>query len=281
MEGSVRIRVNLKSFSYPYSNPILKDIFLEVKGGEFLVILGASGVGKTTLLKLIDGLFKKYEGEIFLDGIEIRKLRPKEIYRKMGLLFQNPEEQLFATTVFEDVAFGPRNMNFSEEEVKTRVGEALSLVEMSDYQECPISHLSYGQKKRVCLAGLLAMGHEILLLDEPTQGLDPLLEKNFLNLLLKLKKEKALTLIMATHQVDLVPYIADKVAILHNKTMAKIGTPHEIFNDPEELEKYSLRLPSIGELFFEVWKKFSDGSPLPLTVEEGKTFLKKKFHSLS
>ncbi|MCS7199570.1 MAG: energy-coupling factor ABC transporter ATP-binding protein [Thermodesulfobacteriaceae bacterium] len=281
MEGSVRIRVNLKSFSYPYSNPILKDIFLEVKGGEFLVILGASGVGKTTLLKLIDGLFKKYEGEIFLDGIEIRKLRPKEIYRKMGLLFQNPEEQLFATTVFEDVAFGPRNMNFSEEEVKTRVGEALSLVEMSDYQECPISHLSYGQKKRVCLAGLLAMGHEILLLDEPTQGLDPLLEKNFLNLLLKLKKEKALTLIMATHQVDLVPYIADKVAILHNKTMAKIGTPHEIFNDPEELEKYSLRLPSIGELFFEVWKKFSDGSPLPLTVEEGKTFLKKKFHPLS
>lgn len=281
MEGSVRIKVNLKSFSYPYSNPILKDIFLEVRKGEFLVILGASGVGKTTLLKLINGLFKKYEGEIFLDGIEIRKLKPKEIYRKMGLLFQNPEEQLFALTVFEDVAFGPRNMNFSEEEVKIRVGEALSLVEMSDYQECPISHLSYGQKKRVCLAGLLAMGHEILLLDEPTQGLDPLLEKNFLNLLLKLKKEKALTLIMATHQVDLVPFIADKVAILHNKTIAKIGTPHEIFNDPEELEKYSLRLPSIGELFFEVWKKFSDGSPLPLTVEEGKTFLKKKFHLLS
>ncbi len=281
METSVRIKINLKNFSYSLEGkPVLKNISFEVKKGEFCVILGASGVGKTTLLKIIDGLFKRYEGEVYLDGVEIRKLKPKEIYRKMGLLFQNPDEQLFATTVFEDVAFGPRNMNFSEEEVKKRVEKALSLVEMLDYKDFLISHLSYGQKKRVCLAGLLAMGHEILLLDEPTQGLDPVLEKNFLNLLLKLKKEKTLTLIMATHQVDIVPYIADKVLILHNKTLTKIGTPQEVFSDPKELENYSLKLPSIGELFFEFVKHKSDKNKLPLTVEEGKSFLKNNFRPI-
>lgn len=281
MENPVRIKVNLKKFFYTSDKePILKNISFEVRKGELWIILGASGIGKTTLLKIIDGLLKKYEGEVFLDGEEIRKLKPKKIYKKMGLLFQNPDEQLFATTVFEDIAFGPRNMNFSEEEVKKRVKEALKLVEMQEYEESLISHLSYGQKKRVCLAGLLAMGHEILLLDEPTQGLDPVLEKNFLELLLKLKIEKNLTIIMATHQVDIVPYIADKVLILHNKTVAKIGTPSEVFNDPEELKNYSLRLPPVGELFFEFWEKLKGKEKLPLTVKEGKSFLKKNFRPL-
>jgi ABC-type cobalt transport system, ATPase component len=150
--------VKIRRFSYYGDAPLLQDVEFEVKAGECLVILGASGAGKTTLLKVIDGLLKDYEGEVFLDGQDIRKLKPKEIYSKMGLLFQNPDEQLFAPTVFEDVAFGPRNMGFDEEEVRRRVLQALDLVELSGFEGRSISQLSFGQKKRVALAGLLAMG---------------------------------------------------------------------------------------------------------------------------
>ncbi|NAZ30463.1 MAG: ATP-binding cassette domain-containing protein [Caldimicrobium sp.] len=270
----LRLVVKLRSFSYSGDALLLQDVEFEVKAGECLVILGASGAGKTTLLKLIDGLLKDYEGEVLLDGQDIRKLKPKEIYSKMGLLFQNPDEQLFAPTVFEDVAFGPRNMGFDEEEVIRRVLQALDLVELSGFEGRSISQLSFGQKKRVALAGLLAMGHEVLLLDEPTLGLDPIRERRFLKLLKRLQEERSITLVIATHQVDIVPEIADRVLILSEGKVFFLGPPEEIFGTPQPLEKVYLRLPLVSETFLPLWER--DGlKKLPLTVEEGREILKR------
>jgi cobalt/nickel transport system ATP-binding protein len=198
----------------------------------------------------------------------------------MGLLFQNPDEQLFAPTVFEDVAFGPRNMGFNEEEVRRRVLQALDLVELSGFEGRSISQLSFGQKKRVALAGLLAMGHEVLLLDEPTLGLDPIRERRFLKLLKRLQEERSITLVIATHQVDIVPEIADRVLILSEGKVFFLGPPEEIFGKPQPLEKVYLRPPLVGETFFPLWER--DGlKKLPLTVEEGREILKRLFSNNS
>ncbi|MGZ3607979.1 MAG: energy-coupling factor ABC transporter ATP-binding protein, partial [Syntrophales bacterium] len=193
------------TYTYPDGTEAISGINLSVAEAEFTGILGYNGSGKTTLLKIMDGLLKDFQGSVFLDGVDIRGLAPREIYRKMGIVFQNPNDQLFAPTVFEDVAFGPMNMGFTEQEVIERVTDALRSVEMDDYAKKSIHHLSFGQKKRICIAGLLSMGHEILLLDEPTAGLDPFGEYQMMNLLTRLNKEKDVTIVMATHSVDLVP----------------------------------------------------------------------------
>nr|MDA8423380.1 ABC transporter ATP-binding protein [Nitrospiraceae bacterium] len=173
MENVVRLSVTVDLFLYPDETRALSDVSLEIRKGEFAGILGANGSGKTTLLKLMDGLMKEYQGLVLLDGKDLRTLAPRDIYKKVGLIFQNPDDQLFAPVVFEDVAFGPLNMGLGQDEVARRVNAALTAVEMDGYAKKSIHHLSFGQKKRICIAGLLAMGHEILLLDESTAGLDP------------------------------------------------------------------------------------------------------------
>lgn len=268
MDPSLRLRIDIRHFSFSESNFSLRDIKFEVKRGEGIALLGPSGAGKSTLLRLLDGLYKNFEGEILLDGKEIRHLSPKEIYSKMGLLFQNPEEQLFAEVVFEDVAFGPRNMGWSKEEVTKAVERALQLVELEGYEGRLIRNLSFGEKKRVALAGLLAMGQEILLLDEPTLGLDPLLEKKFVELLQKLKRQ-GVTLIVATHNVDLVPYFAEKVLIIFGGRLVSLGSPREVFQGLD-LSPYHLRPPLVTLLF----KELNGHIPhLPLTLEEARTYL--------
>ncbi len=221
MEHIVRLVVKVDSYKYPDGTHALSNIHFEVKKGEFIGILVANGSGKTTLLKTMDGLMKDFKGSILLDGVDIKKISPKEIYRKIGLIFQNPDDQLFASTVFEDVAFGPINMGFGENEVVHRVNNALSSVEMEASAEKSIHNLSFGQKKRICIAGLLAMGHEILLLDEPTGGLDPMGEYKMMNLLTKLNKENGVTIVMATHSVDLVPLFLHKLYILSKGTIIR------------------------------------------------------------
>ena len=153
-----RLSVRIDSFTYPDRTVALADIVLDIYRGEFVGLLGSNGSGKTTLLKIMDGLLKDFSGKALLDGQELKRLSPKEIYRKMGLVFQNPDDQLFAPTVFEDVAFGPINMGFPEKEITERTIQALKEVEMEGYEKKSIPHLSFGQKKRICIAGLLAMG---------------------------------------------------------------------------------------------------------------------------
>ncbi len=266
-----RLLVNIRSFKYPDGTAALSDISLEIKRGEFIGILGSNGSGKTTLLKVMDGLMKDFEGSILLDSDNIKKLSPKEIYKKVGLVFQNPEDQLFAATVFEDVIFGPINMGFPENDVISRAEDALKSVEMDGYAKKSIHNLSFGQKKRACIAGLLAMGHEILLLDEPTAGLDPMGEYKMMNLLTRLNKEKGVTVVMATHSVDLVPLFLDRLYILSNGRIVRGGTPEEVFTAPQDMLHVKLRLPQIAEMIYRL--KHEDNIPfekIPLTIGEAR-----------
>ncbi|MCL4490387.1 MAG: ATP-binding cassette domain-containing protein [Nitrospirae bacterium] len=271
MEHLVRLAVKVDSFKYPDGTHALSDIHLEIKRGEFIGILGSNGSGKTTLLKIMDGLIKDFKGCVQLDGKDIRKLSPKEIYKKVGLVFQNPDDQLFAPTVYEDVAFGPINMGFAEKEVARRIKDALKDVEMDGSAKKSIHNLSYGQKKRVCIAGLLAMGHEILLLDEPTAGLDPMGEYKMMHLLTRLNKERGVTIAMATHSVDMVPLFLHKLYILSKGSIMRSGTPEDVFTAPEEMTQVKLRLPQIAELIYKL--KHEDNIPfgkVPLTVGEAR-----------
>jgi cobalt/nickel transport system ATP-binding protein len=271
MEDTVRLSVRGASFKYPDGTAALSDIILEVKKGEFIGILGSNGSGKTTLLKVMDGILKGFEGMVCLDGIDIRKLTPKVIYKKIGLIFQNPDDQLFATTLFEDVAFGPINMGLGINEVETRVLTALQEVELQGLGKKSIHTLSFGQRKRACIAGLLAMGHEILLLDEPTAGLDPMGEYKMMNLLTRLNKERGVTIVMATHSVDLVPLFLHKLYILSKGRIVRGGLPEDIFTGPNEMENVKLRLPQIAELIYRL--KHEDKLPfkkIPLTIGEAR-----------
>ncbi len=272
-----RFSIHIDSFNYPDGTAAISDIRFDVMEGEFLGILGSNGSGKTTLLKLMDGLLKDFAGTVHLDGKEVRKLSPKEIYTKVGLVFQNPDEQLFAPTVFEDVAFGPLNMGFSEEDVKIRIYSALRDVEMDGFEKKSIHNLSFGQKKRVCIAGLLAMGHEILLLDEPTAGLDPMGEYRMMDLLMKLNRENGVTIIMATHSVDLVPLFLHRLFILSRGRIVRGGSPEEVFTAPEEMTSIKLRLPQIAELIYRL--KHEDNmhfEKMPLTIGDARREILRK-----
>jgi len=271
MENIIRLSVTIDTFTYTDGTQALSGIELEVRKGEFVGILGSNGSGKTTLLKVMDGLMKEYKGRVLLDGADVRKLSPKQIYHKVGLVFQSPDEQLFAPTVFEDVAFGPLNMGFGKDEIARRVNSALNAVEMDGLARKSIHHLSFGQKKRICIAGLLAMGHEILLLDEPTAGLDPMGEYKMMNLLTKLNREQGVTIVMATHSVDLVPLFLDRLYILSKGRIVRGGPPVEVFTAPDDMMQVKLRLPRIAELIYRL--KHEDGMPfdkIPLTIGEAR-----------
>ena len=266
-----RLSIDVESFKYPDGTVALSGIRCDVKKGEFCGILGSNGSGKTTLLKIVDGLIRDYTGSVLLDGADVRNLHPRDIYRKVGLVFQNPDDQLFAQTVFEDVAFGPRNMGFTEEEVERRVTAALASVEMAELSGKSIHNISFGQKKRVCIAGLLAMGHEILLLDEPTAGLDPMGEYRMMELLMRLNREEGVTIVMATHSVDLVPLFLHRLHILSRGRIVRGGVPEEVFTAPAEMADVKLRLPHIAELIYRL--KHEDGLPfgkVPLTIGEAR-----------
>ncbi len=275
-----RLSVQINSFKYPDGTQALSDIAVDVSHGEFIGILGSNGSGKTTLLKIMDGLMKDFEGSAYLDRADIKKLSPKEIYKKVGLIFQNPDDQLFAATVFEDVAFGPINMGFREDEVINRINAALKDVGMEEYAKKSIHNLSFGQKKRICIAGLLAMGHEILLLDEPTAGLDPMGEYKMMTLLTKLNKEKGVTIVMATHSVDLVPLFLDRLYILSKGCIVRKGIPEEVFTAPDEMASVKLRLPQIAELIYKL--RHEDHVPfgkIPLTIGEARREILKTLRS--
>jgi cobalt/nickel transport system ATP-binding protein len=271
MEDDIRYSVAIDSFVYDDDTRALTSIDLRVDAGEFIGILGSNGSGKTTLLKAMDGLIKNYKGLILLDGKDIKKMSPKQIYKKVGLVFQNPDDQLFAANVYEDVAFGPRNMGFGEADVRLRVENALDNVDMGGAAEKSINNLSYGQKKRVCIAGLLAMGHGTLLLDEPTAGLDPMGEYKMMQLLKKLNQENKVTIVMATHSVDMVPLFLDRLFILSAGKLVRGGTPQEVFTAPEDMADVKLRLPHIAEMIHKL--RFEDNLPFsrtPLTIGEAR-----------
>ncbi len=262
-------------FIYPDGAPALNDIDLSIKRGEFLGILGANGSGKTTLLKLLNGLLSATKGEIYLEKEKIRSLDKDFLFSRVCTMFQNPDNQLFSPTVGEDIAFGPTNMGLTAEEVKERVDYALNAVGLPEFFARAIHNLSFGEKKRICLAGVLAMGPEVMLLDEPTSCLDPMGVSSIMRLLKKLNQEKGITMVMATHSVDLVPLFIDRVIILNKGKIILSGKPEEIFAQPQVIRNAKLRLPRIGHLF-EILKK-KDGfdiKGLPLTIGQAREELR-------
>jgi cobalt/nickel transport system ATP-binding protein len=270
------IKTEHLSFSYPDGTKALQDIDLELKEGQFLALIGANGCGKTTFLKQLIGLLKPSAGKIYLDGREFRSFKPEEIFRRVGMVFQDPNDQLFAASVEQDVAFGATNLGLKPEETNIRVKEALKRVEALELAGKAIHTLSYGQKKRVSLAGILAMEPEIILLDEPTSGLDPRSVSAIMRLLRKLNREKGITLIMATHDVELIPLFCDQVVVMQNGKIKVAGTPASVFADVAMLRETDMRLPRIAHLSEILQKK--DGvtfSRLPLTIGDARQELSK------
>jgi cobalt/nickel transport system ATP-binding protein len=269
--GPTAIEARGVSFAYPDRIQALVDLSFHALEGELVALMGANGSGKTTLLKVLMRLLHAERGEVLLGATDIGKLPANELYRRVGIVFQNPADQLFAASVEEDVAFGPRNQGLSEAEVAARVEQSLAAVDALALRTRPIHHLSYGQQKRVCLAGALAMQAGILLLDEPTAGLDPAGEAQMIDLLVDLNRRQKVTLIVATHCVDLLPVLADRIYVLARGRLWQEGTPHEVFADPCRVAQAGLRIPLVAQLFRQLPNY--DRIPvenIPLTVAEAR-----------
>jgi energy-coupling factor transporter ATPase len=267
----ITLKIEGLRYKYPDGTKALNGVNIDVLKGEFLAILGANGSGKTTLLKHLNGLLKPTFGSIILDGKRLSEFKPSEVFRKVGMVFQDPNDQLLAPTVEEDVAFGPANLNLKYEEIMNRVMNALELVEMKKYAKKTINFLSYGQRKRICIAGILAMEPEVLILDEPTSGLDPDGVKSVMKLLKDLNRKRGITIIIATNSVDLVPVYTTRVVIMDKGKIIKEGTPESVFTDSRMLEDVKLELPQIAQLMEVLRNK--DKFPineLPLTIEEAR-----------
>lgn len=255
------IRLEDLYFTYPGGAMAIDGVSLEVEAGSFLAVMGANGSGKSTLLKHINGLLEPQAGSVSVDGVTVGKKTFEEVNRIVGFVFQDPNDQIFAPTVREDICYGPRNMGLSEEETNRRVELAASQTGIGELLERPIHHLSYGQKKRLSIAGVLAMEPRVLVLDEPTASLDPMGEKRLMRLLLELNRQ-GMTIVMATHDVDLVPLYAQRVCMLRSGRVAVQGGLREVFSDQEIIDRCHLRLPRISYLF----DMFPDISEMPLTV---------------
>jgi len=222
----------------------------------------------------MNGILKPTSGNIYYEDKPLRYDSKSllELRRRVGFVFQDPNDQLFAPTVKQDVAFGPLNLGVPTDQVKKIVAEALQTVGMAELAEKPPHFLSLGQKKRVALAGVLAMQPEVIIMDEPTSNLDPRATSEILHLLVKLNKDAGITLLLATHDVDMVPLFANKLYILSKGRIVSQGSPKELFSDTEMIRNVNLRSPRITHLF-EVLKKGNNlpiGTELPLTISEGR-----------
>jgi cobalt/nickel transport system ATP-binding protein len=262
---------NIK-YSYNADYQALKGVSLKVEKGDMVALLGKNGAGKSTLFLHLNGIYQPDEGQVFIDGEELKydKKSLLKFRQKVGIVFQNPDDQIFAPTVEEDVAFGPLNLGLPMEEVQDRVEEALSRVGMSGFEKTAPHHLSGGQKKRVAIAGILAMKPEVMVLDEPTAGLDPQGVVD-LSILLNELNDEGITIIISTHEVDLVPNYAKRVFVLVDGLLIAEGTPKEIFAKPEILQQANLKVPIVTDLFQQLeMEGFDMKGDYPLTIDEAK-----------
>ncbi|MCD7782195.1 MAG: ATP-binding cassette domain-containing protein [Methanosphaera sp.] len=254
-------------YNYPDGTEAIKGINFKVNEGEMIALLGHNGAGKSTLFLHFNGIIEPTSGTIEIEGKTLKydKKSLLEARQEVGIVFQNPDDQLFAPTVLEDVSFGPMNMGLTTEEAKERAMDALEKVGAADLKNKPPHHLSGGQKKRVAIAGILAMKPKVMILDEPTSGLDPNGASNIMQLLYDLNDE-GMTIIISTHDVDLVPLYSDDIEVIVDGQIIKSGTCKEVFSDKPMIEKADLRLPWIGQLFekldLEDGITFEDGYPL-------------------
>lgn len=255
----------------------LDDVNLEIQTGEFIGLIGHTGSGKSTLIQHLNGIIAPTKGEILLDNMNIHadKSKLKEIRQRVGLAFQYPEHQLFEMTVWKDVSFGPKNMKLSEDEVNDRVRKALQIVGLPEsvYEKSPFE-LSGGQKRRVAIAGVLAMNPEILILDEPTAGLDPKGRDEILDAIKKLHDERKITVILVSHSMEDVAKLVDRIIVMHRGKVAMTGTPGEVFSKVKEIESMGLAAPQISYVFAKLKEQGFDVPTNIYTTQEATQVLR-------
>ncbi len=246
------IKVENLSYTYmegsPFEKHALQNINLQIKQGEFIGLIGHTGSGKSTLIQHFNGLLKSTNGKIYINDIDImdKKTNLKDIRNKVGLVFQYPEHQLFEETVYKDIAFGPMNAGLSDKEIHKRVLESLKIVGLSEniLEKSPFE-LSGGQKRRVAIAGVIAMKPEILVLDEPTAGLDPAGRDDILFQIKTLHRKLGMTVILVSHSMEDIARLVNRIIVLDRGTVAMDDVPAQIFKKAEELEKIGLSAPQI------------------------------------
>ena len=281
MEPIIRVENLTHTYSAgtPFERSAVKGLHMDVMRGEFLGIIGHTGSGKSTLISHLNGLLKPTSGRVLLDGKDIWE-NPKEIRKvrfQVGLVFQYPEYQLFEETVYKDIAFGPGNMSLSKEEIDRRVRQAAAFVGLSEelLDKSPFE-LSGGQKRRVAIAGVIAMEPKVLILDEPTAGLDPAGREKILSQIRAYHEEKGTTVILVSHSMEEIAQNVDRIVVLKGGNTYMEGTPREVFSRAEELEAVGLDIPQVTRVALALRRRGMDINTAVYTVEELRDVLLKR-----
>ncbi len=291
--------IEVKNLTYiydpgtPNEKTALSNINLTIRKGEFVGIIGHTGSGKSTLIQHLNGLVKPTSGNIVYNGEDIfeepiakskkqaralKGAKMKRIRQKIGLVFQYPEHQLFEMTVAKDIAFGPTNMGLEQEEIDRRVDEAMKMVGLDKkYKEKSPFELSGGQKRRVAIAGVLAMQPDYLILDEPTAGLDPKGRDDILSQIQSLQKEKGITVILVSHSMEDVAKYVDRIIAMGKGRVQFDGTPEDVFAHAEELKQIGLGVPQVTELGMQLAEKGFDVPHAMLNLDDMEAYLVKKY----
>ena len=275
------IKLNNVSFFYDTQEDkkqILNNFCLEIEKGSFTVILGHNGSGKSTLAKLFNGLLKPDSGTVEVDGMSTAdESNEIEIKRRIGLVFQNPDNQLVASIVEEDVAFGPENLGLSPSEIRARVDDALKAVEMSQFARSTPHRLSGGQKQRIAIAGIIAMRPECIVLDEPTAMLDPKGRREIISTVEKLNRENGITVVLITHFMEEAQN-ADRVIVMDNGEIVADSTPKKVFSDVKMLKNADLDVPQSTELLYELKNAGINVNTDVISIEEAADEIYRALH---
>jgi len=248
-------------YSYPHSVKALEGINFIAPRNARIAVIGSNGAGKSTLFKNFNGIFRPTSGEVLVRGEPITKQNIREVRKFVGIVFQNADDQIFSPTVEQDVAFGPTNLGLDEETIHHRVHEALKIVGIEDLAERVPHHLSGGEKKRVAIAGVIAMEPEVLVLDEPTAGLDPQGVQDLIGFINSLSKTYGMTVIFSTHDVSLVAEVADYIYVMNKGKFVAEGSVEEIFMQPDMLRSMRLDVPVLPKLLRSLQK-----NDIPVTM---------------
>ena len=267
---------HIYSAGTPFEHRALEGVSFSVDPGEFIGIIGHTGSGKSTLIQHLNGLLKPTSGNVLLDGVDIwsNKKATRQARFRVGIVFQYPEYQLFEETVYRDIAFGPKNMGLKEEEIDRRVREAAGFVGLTE-QQLQVSpfELSGGQKRRVAIAGVIAMEPEVLILDEPTAGLDPVGREEILANILAYRKAKNAAVLMVSHSMSDVARLTDRLLVMNGSHLAMDGTPDQVFTRADELLDMGLDIPEVTRVFLRLRELGLPVSPV-YSVEQAAQMLK-------
>ncbi len=276
--------LEVKNVTYEYTDEektfaAVKNLSLNIERGSFTVILGHNGSGKSTLAKMLNGLNKPTSGDVFADGINTKDEKTEiEVKRKVGMVFQNPDNQIIASIVEEDVAFGPENLGIPPKEIEKRVENALKAVDMWEFRKSTPHHLSGGQKQRIAIAGIIAMQPECLVLDEPTAMLDPKGRAEIISTLHRLNRDKGITVVLITHYMEEAEN-ADRVIVMNDGEIIADDKPKVIFSDVERLKKVGLDVPQTAELLYNLKKNGFAVDTHALSIKEAAEQIISALHS--